>query len=146
MVVRARMPKQEDQDIVYYDTRYSVPVFVFFILGILAIILCIYMNGMKLPYIALIFLDFFLFSLFCCVRITADHDFITGSYGIGLFRYEIGIGEVRGFSIKPNRYFTAWLYNPLGQSALQLNFRDGSSKVIPCDDPKKLATFLRLKA
>lgn len=146
MVVRARVPKQSDQDIVYYDTRYSVPVFVFFLLGILAIIVYISMNGMKLPCIVFIFLDFFFFSLFCCVRITADHDYISGSYGIGVFNYEIGIGEVKGFSIKPNRFFTAWIYNPLGQSALQLHFRDGRSKALPCDDPKRLAVFLRLKA
>ena len=146
MVVRARVPKQSDQDIVYYDTRYSVPVFIFFILGIFAIVACIYLNGMRLPYVAFVFFDFLFFALFCCVRITADHDNISGSYGIGLFKFEIGIGEVKSFSIKPNRFFTAWLYNPLGQWALQLHFRDGSSKALPTDDPKRLAVFLRLKA
>ncbi len=146
MVVRARVPKQNDQDIVYYDTRYSIPVFVFFLLALFGIVTCIFLNGMRIAYVACIFFDFIFFVLFCCVRIEADQNSISGSYGIGVFKYEIGIGEVKSFAIDKSRYFVAWLYNPLATYALKLNFRDGGFKTIPADDPKRLATFLRLKA
>jgi hypothetical protein len=90
--------------------------------------------------------------LFYRLRISIDREILCASFGIGIIRKKVRVGEIVGCDRVRIRWWYGWgihltpygwLYNVSGFDAVGITLRDGRKFALGTDDPRGLAEAIR---
>lgn len=102
--------------------------------------------------LGLIFIFCFVLALFHNLTVTVDSQHVHLSYGIGIIRKKILLGEIAACKPVTNAWWWGmgirmipggWMWNVAGIKAVELRLKNGRMFRIGTDEPEKLATTLQ---
>jgi hypothetical protein len=90
--------------------------------------------------------------LFCTLTVELSRDFLSWSFGPGVFRKRVVITEIKDAAVTETRFIhgwgvhltgTGWLYNVSGFGAVEITLKSGKHFLLGSDEPEQLRSAIR---
>ena len=129
----------------YQENRPSLIIIGLFVLLEMFVTIHVVLMGFNIVHFILAGFGLLAFLFLFRLKIVIDDECVLLSWGIGAFCRDIAVGDMRAFTLAPNRNIAAWIYNPFGEQIVVIELRAGGRVLVPVTEPKKVMEMLGSK-